>query len=57
MNNFWKVRIATFIWGFIVLYYFTRKIDLTSKAFLIQVIGNSVIMWFFLRNGNNKYKT
>lgn len=50
MSKFWKVRILTFIWGALVVYYFTRRIDLTSKLFLTQVVGNSIIMWFILEH-------
>jgi len=49
MSKFWQVRLWTFIWGFSVIYYFTGKIDFTSKVFLVQVIGNSIIMWLILR--------
>lgn len=54
MSSFWKVRIGTFIWGFLVIYYFTGKLDFTSKVFLVQVIGNSFIMWFFIKDKKNK---
>ena len=47
-SKFWKVRMATFVWGFLVIYWFTGKLDLTSKAFLIQALGNTLIMYFFL---------
>ena len=47
--NFWRLRVATLIWGFIVVYAFTRRIDLTGKIFLVQVIGNTVIMWWLTR--------
>lgn len=49
MSKFWKVRIGTFIWGALVVYFFTRQLDLTSRIFLTQVIGNTVIMWYFLQ--------
>jgi len=47
--TFWKIRISMFIWGFATLYYFTGQIDITSKAFLVQVIGNSFIIWVFTK--------
>lgn len=49
MSTFWKMRIATFVWGFLCLYWFTGKLDFTSKVFLIQVAGNSLIMYLFTR--------
>lgn len=48
MSKFWKTRIATFLWGLAVVYFYTENIDVTSKLFLTQVIGNSFIMWFFI---------
>ena len=49
MSTFWKVRISTLLWGFCVLYYFTGQIDLTGKIFLVQVIGNTVLMKLLIR--------
>lgn len=49
MSQFWKVRLATFLWGLITVWSFTKQIDLTSKIFITQVIGNSIIMWVFLK--------
>jgi len=54
LNQFVKVRIATFVWGFAVVYGFTRRIDLTSMLFLTQVIGNTIIMWYFLKHKQSK---
>ena len=53
INKFLKTRIATFIWGLCVVYFFTRQIDLTSKIFLTQVIGNTFIMWYFIEYGES----
>jgi hypothetical protein len=49
MTIFWKIRIATFAWGALVLYGFTQSVDFTSKVFLAQVLGNTLIMWWFTR--------
>lgn len=49
MSAFWKVRLLTFLWGAIVVWFFTREINLTGKIFLTQVIGNSLIMYFCLK--------
>lgn len=49
MSKFAWVRALTFIWGFAVIYYFTGKLDFTSKVFLIQVMGNTIIMWAVLK--------
>lgn len=49
MTTFWKIRLSTLIWGFLVLYGFTRRLDLTSLVFLVQVAGNTVLMWWFTR--------
>jgi uncharacterized membrane protein len=48
MSKFWQVRISTFIWGLLVVYFFTRKIDVATKLFLTQVIGNTIIMYLIL---------
>lgn len=48
MNKFWKIRIGMFIWGFAVTYFFTHKLDLSSKIFLFQAAGNTIILWVFL---------
>jgi hypothetical protein len=57
LTPFWKVRIATFIWGFCCVLWFTGRIDLSSKLFLTQVAGNSLIMWWFLRPKKEYVKT
>jgi uncharacterized membrane protein len=49
MSKFWQVRLATFIWGFAVIYAFTGRIDFTSKVFLTQALGNSIIMYLILK--------
>ena len=49
LSQFAKVRISTFIWGFLVVYAFTQRFDLTSALFLTQVAGNTLIMWYFLK--------
>ena len=49
------VRVLTFIWGFSVIYLFTGKLDFTSKVFLVQVIGNTIIMWAILKQ-KRKYQ-
>jgi len=48
-KEFIKMRIATFLWGFLVVYFFTGRLDVTSLLFLTQVAGNTIIMWFFTR--------
>lgn len=55
MSQFWKIRIGTFVWGFSVIYWFTGQIDFTSKVFLVQVLGNSLIMWWFTRPKKEVY--
>lgn len=49
MSKFWKLRTCTFLWGFFVIYCFTGALDFTSKVFLVQAAGNSLIMWYFLK--------
>ena len=54
MSPFVKTRIATLIWGFSVVYYFTGELNLSSKIFLIQAVGNTFLMWYFIKE---KYET
>lgn len=54
MSQFWKIRIGMSIWGFLVAWFFTDKIDLTSKIFISQLAGNSLILWVFLNKNENK---
>lgn len=49
MSRFWKVRLALSFWGFLCAFFFTGRFDLTSKIFLAQFTGNTVILWFLLR--------
>lgn len=49
MSQFWKLRLSTLTWGFVVLYGFTGRMDFTSQVFLVQVLGNTAILWFFTR--------
>lgn len=47
--TFLKVRLLTMIWGFSVVLALTGELNLTSKIFLIQVIGNTIIMKIFIK--------
>ncbi len=49
MNKFYKLRIATLLWGCSVSYAFTGDLGLTSKMMLVIFIGNTFIMWWFTR--------
>lgn len=53
MSRFWKVRLATLIWGFAVVYLYTGKLDMTSELLLMQVAGNTVIMLYFLKGSGD----
>lgn len=57
MSKFWKVRLATLVWGSSVTYFFTGDLGLTGMIGLVVVAGNTLIMWFFLhersRNDHN----
>lgn len=50
MSTFWKLRLSMFAWGFAVIYAFTGKLDLTSRVFLVQALGNTVLIWWFTRD-------
>ncbi len=49
MSQFWKLRLSMLAWGFCVAYYFTGQLDLTSKLFAVQVVGNTALLWWFTR--------
>ncbi len=36
-------------WGLGVAYFFTHKIDLSSKIAITQILGNTVILWLLLK--------
>ena len=55
MSIWLKTRIAMFIWGFSVIYFFTGNINLTSKTFLVQALGNTLILYLMVgRHETNK---
>ncbi len=49
MNAFWKARLATFLWGFLVSYGFTGKLVVALPMFLVMAIGNTILMWILIR--------
>lgn len=49
MSQFWKVRIATLIWGFGVTYSFTGSLSFTGKIYLIILLGNTTMWYLFFR--------
>lgn len=49
MSNFLKVRLLTLIWGLLVVWGITKDFNLTSSIFLLQVIGNTIIMRVFIK--------
>jgi len=53
MKTFWKIRILMSVWGFSCAWFFTGQIDLTSKIFIAQLIGNSFILWIFLKHDHH----
>jgi len=48
MSTFWKIRIGMSLWGLLCIWFFTRQVDLTSKVFIAQLLGNSLILWLFI---------
>lgn len=53
MSVFVKTRLATLVWGFGIVYYFTGSLNLSSKIFIIQAVGNTIIMWYFIKENKN----
>jgi uncharacterized membrane protein YeaQ/YmgE (transglycosylase-associated protein family) len=49
ISNFWKIRIGTFVWGFLVSYWYTGQLGFASKMFLTMVAGNTIIMWIWAK--------
>jgi len=44
--QFWAVRMVMFGWGFATTYYFTGNLITSFKVFIVQAIGNTIIMLF-----------
>ena len=49
MSTFWKVRIATLVWGFSVSYVFTGSLGFASAMFGVMVLGNTIIMKLLIK--------
>lgn len=55
MSIWLRTRITMFIWGFSVIYFFTGDFDLTSRTFIVQAIGNTLILYLMVGR-NEKLK-
>lgn len=53
MSTFWKVRVATLLWGFSVSYVFTEDLGFASAMFAVMVIGNTIIMKVLIKEKND----
>ena len=49
MKKFWGLRISTLIWGFAISFYFTGQLVTASKIFAAMAIGNTLIMYLWMR--------
>ncbi|PIR98245.1 MAG: hypothetical protein COT89_00870 [Candidatus Colwellbacteria bacterium CG10_big_fil_rev_8_21_14_0_10_42_22] len=54
MSSFWKTRIATLVWGFIVSIIFTGKLIVAVPMFTVMVIGNTILMKIFIKESDTK---
>ncbi len=49
MSNFFKVRLATMTYGFVVMYLFTGDLGVTGMMGSVIFIGNTLIMWALIK--------
>ena len=49
LSRFWKLRLSTLAWGFLVSLIFTGSLVTAVPMFAVIVTGNSVLMWYFSR--------
>jgi uncharacterized membrane protein len=49
MNNFWKVRMATFISTCIITYLFTGSLVSAGWLAFTLIATNTIVMWFLIK--------
>lgn len=49
MSSFWKMRISTVVWGFLVSLVFTGELITSLAMWSVVVIGNTILMWIFTK--------
>ena len=49
MSRFWKLRLSTLTWGFLVSLAFTGQLITSIAMWSVVVVGNSVLMWRYGR--------
>jgi hypothetical protein len=49
LTRFWKLRLSTLVWGFLVSYLFTGSLVTSLAMWTVVVAGNTVLMWKFGR--------
>ena len=49
MSRFWKLRLSTLAWGFLVSLLFTGSLVQSAAMWAVVVAGNTVLMWRFAR--------
>jgi len=49
MKKFLGLRSTTLVWGFLVSWFFTGELIVAGKIFAAMAIGNTVIMYLWMR--------
>lgn len=49
MSTFWRVRLTSLAWGFIVSYVFTGSLVTSVVMFSVMAGGNTLWMWLLMR--------
>jgi hypothetical protein len=49
MSPFWKMRLSTLAWGFVVSFVFTGSLITSVAMWSVVVAGNTVLMYRFSR--------
>lgn len=49
MSDFWKMRLSTLTWGFLVSLAFTGQLVTSIAMWSVVVAGNTVLMWRYAK--------
>lgn len=49
MSRFWKLRLSTLTWGFLVSLLFTGSLVTSVSMWTVVVVGNTALMWRYGR--------
>ena len=49
MSRFWKLRLSTLTWGFLVSLAFTGQLVTSVAMWTVVVLGNTLLMWRYAK--------